>query len=317
MCVQITADALHPQYIRQSSMDQLGILSADLFRRIGVCRLPFRIGPKVAPFRIVPHRTQFFACWSSITDLRIAQNGWVLTSDVNRARVRLTPERYRGQMGSECEPRNSAGCFLHDPSDDESLPQVSEESLLTQLSCPELGPKWSKVPNPPTPKRDAQAPPSAEPDPKAQRVEPSSFSKSDLGFSHRHAMSPPAAYLITAAADQSRLAGNGPTCGWPTSAVPLPDRNPAEATHDPVLNARNFRNVAADFGWVTGAAMDPLSYAPEAAKAVMVSPGEFRALGEHARLTRPHVCGGFQVWALKNRAAPSGKPRRDWRLGAR
>ena len=132
-------------------------------------------------------------------------------------------------MGSECEPRDSAGCIINEPSDDESILQVSEESLLTQPSCPELGPKWSKVPNPPTPKRDAQAPPSAAPDPKARRVDPSSFSKSDLGFSHRHAMSPPAAYLITVVAEQIWLAGNGPTCGWPTSSVLFPDSNPTDA----------------------------------------------------------------------------------------
>ena len=73
ICEQITVGALHPQWIRRSRIDQLGILFADLFRRISGCRLPIYTGPTVA--------SQFFSCLGSITDLRIAQNGWALTSN--------------------------------------------------------------------------------------------------------------------------------------------------------------------------------------------------------------------------------------------
>ena len=47
-CEQMTADALHPQWIHRSLIDQLGILFAYLSHRIGDCRLPIYIGPKVA-----------------------------------------------------------------------------------------------------------------------------------------------------------------------------------------------------------------------------------------------------------------------------
>ena len=71
--------------------------------------------------------------------------------------------------------------------------------------------------------------------------------------------------------------------------------------------------MAADYGRVTGAAMDPLAAAPGAAKAAMVGPGVFRALDENARLPRPLVVREFQVWELKGRAARNGEARREWR----
>ena len=106
-----------------------------------------------------------------------------------------------------------------------------------------------------------------------------------LEFPHRHAMTPSAAYLVTVAAGQLRLAGDEPTCGWPTYSVLPLDGNPAEVVRDPVGNAENFWSAAADSGWAPGAAMDPLTSAPKAAKAAMVYLGEFRALDENARLT--------------------------------
>ena len=64
---QITADARHPARVHRPSIVQSGILSADLFRKIGDFRLPFCSGPAVA--------SQLFSCRKSITDLPNAKNG--------------------------------------------------------------------------------------------------------------------------------------------------------------------------------------------------------------------------------------------------
>ena len=73
ICKQITVGALRPGWIHRPLIDQSGILFADLFRKIGDCRLPICIGPTLA--------SQLFACRNSITDLRIAKNGWAPASD--------------------------------------------------------------------------------------------------------------------------------------------------------------------------------------------------------------------------------------------
>ena len=63
--------------------------------------------------------------------------------------------------------------------------------------------------------------------------------------------------------------------------------------------------------------MDPFAASLEAAEAVLVGPGEFRALDENASLLRPLVGRGFQVSGPQGRAARNGKLRHEWRLGAR
>ena len=63
--------------------------------------------------------------------------------------------------------------------------------------------------------------------------------------------------------------------------------------------------------------MDPLTSAPQAAMALEVDPREFRALDENARLLRPLMGRGFQLWKLQERPARNGKARREWRLEAR
>ena len=64
-CEQITAGALRPEWIRRPLTDQVGILFADLFRKIGDCRLPICIGATVA--------ARLFSVWNAITDIRIAE----------------------------------------------------------------------------------------------------------------------------------------------------------------------------------------------------------------------------------------------------
>ena len=92
---------------------------------------------------------------------------------------------------------------------------------------------------------------------------------------------------------------------------PLPGRQSREGASRPSY----FWNMEANYGWVAGAAMDPLTSTLMEAKAVLVGPGEFRALDENAHLTRPLVGRGFQVRELKDRIARNGNLRRDWRLG--
>ena len=136
---------------------------------------------------------------------------------------------------------------------------------MAQQSFPVLDLDWETCPNPSAPKRDVQAPPPTEPDSKAPRVDKSSYSRGDLEFPRRHAMSPLASYLIAVTTEQLRLAGDEPARGWPAYSVLYPEGNPTQVIHDPVFNSENFRNMAVDYGWVTDTAMDPSTSARKAA----------------------------------------------------
>ena len=81
---------------------------------------------------------------------------------------------------------------------------------------------------------------------------------------------------------------------------------------EPVFSQKNLRKEAANGGWV-----DVLTSALKAARATLVDPGDFRALDENARLLRPLIGRGFQVWELQPRLARNGKERHNWRLGVR
>ena len=114
-----------------------------------------------------------------MSDIRIAKNGRALASDdpaleeyfevaprnARRARVRLTVEKFRGQMGSESVSRDLMGDIINDPSDDELPPIIPDEILLAQESCPALDPEWDTTPNPNTPERQAPASSRVAPDP--------------------------------------------------------------------------------------------------------------------------------------------------------
>ena len=198
-------------------------------------------------------------------------------------------------MGSGFAPRDPAGRIINDPSDGK-LPQITPaEILLPQESFPASGPNWNTTPNPDTPKRYAPDSPRFAPGPRVPRADASSGSEGDQEFPSRHAASPPASYLIAVTTEHVRLAGREPARGWPPYSVLKPDGDPAEVIHDPVSNPKNFRGKAASEGRVTGTAMDPIATALKAARAALVGPGEFRALGGHAALLRPPMGIGFQV----------------------
>ena len=122
--------------------------------------------------------------------------------------------------------------------------------------------------------------------------------------------------MITVPPEQLKLAGDEPRRGWPPYSVLYPEGNAAEVIRGPVSSSENFLNSEASHGWVTRAGMDPLTAALEAAKAVMVCPGECRTLHESACLHRALTGRGFPEQELKERAARNGQTRHDWRLGA-
>ena len=108
-------------------------------------------------------------------------------------------------------------------------------------------------------------------------MDASSGSQGAQEYPNRHTASPPASYLVAATAEQVQLAGREPARRWPPYSVLYPDGNPAEGIHDPVSNPKTVWDRAANEGWVTGAAVDPLTTALKAARATLVGPGEFRA----------------------------------------
>ena len=84
---------------------------------------------------------------------------------------------------------------------------------------------------------------------------------------------------------------------------PLPGWQPRKGASWPSY----FWNIEANYGWVAGAAMDPLTSTLMEAKAALVDTGELRTLGDGARPAQPPVGRGFQAWELKNRSARDGK----------
>ena len=139
----------------------------------------------------------------------------ITPQNVNRARVRMTPEKYRGFTGSGTAPRDPVGNITPVPSDDE-FPQVTtSEVSLAPTPFPILDPEGRKVSNPKTARHTAPASSRDAPDPKAPVVDSLSVSKEDKDFATRHALSPPASYLVTVTTGHVQLTGRAPTRDWP------------------------------------------------------------------------------------------------------
>ena len=98
--------------------------------------------------------SQLFARWNAITDLRIEKHKWVLASgdpalkeyfgsvsrSVSRARIRLTIENSRWQVGSNGLPQDRGGNIINGPSDDKLLPLAQEASPLPRRPLSLIGP---------------------------------------------------------------------------------------------------------------------------------------------------------------------------------
>ena len=69
---QIRSGAQGPNWTIRSLVDQLGIIFARLFRKIGDRRFPPNVGPIKA--------SRFFMDWTILTDLRISKNKWTMES---------------------------------------------------------------------------------------------------------------------------------------------------------------------------------------------------------------------------------------------
>ena len=288
-------DAPGPERLLRQPAGQLGILFAQVFHAIGSCRLPVNIGPTLA--------SELFSGWNVLTDLRLDAHEWVLASNdpavkeyfgvvsrnVARARVRSVLGKPRRQLGPDELPCDAEGNVITEPSDDEMLPPVSEERLLSQTPLPVLGPAWNAFGNPTAPEREPQCAPPTEPDSKVVRMEGASCAKDDLAFTQRRAMGPSPSQLITVSKEQSKRAAYESTCGWQTYSAPFPDGNPTEVAHGPAFVPKSFRNLEGSHGWVLGKAMDSHTAALEAAKAGRVDPGDFRTLGENASLLGPLI----------------------------
>ena len=214
-------------------------------------------------------------------------------------------------MGWGSEPRDAEGDIINDPSDDELPPNVPGDLAWAQDSGLESPPS----PNTP-PKRPTPSFPGGAPGRKTARVDPVSAPAGDQDFADRHAATTPT-HLTTASDEQVKPAGREPSRGRPAFFVLCPEGNPTEVNRDPGRNQKNFCKQDANFGWVTGTAMGPLTAALNAAHAALVGPEEFRALGENASSLRPLVGRDFQAWDLPPRLARDGETRRNWRLGVR
>ena len=138
-----------------------------------------------------------------------------------------------------------------------------------------------------------------------------SYVQGDLDLPNRSTLSPPPSFFITATPGQLKRAGDEPTRGSPAFSALYADGSPAAVTHYPVFVSENFLNLDASYGWVEGGAMDPLTAAIKAAKAVQVDPGESRTRDESANTLRPITGRGFEAWKLRERSARDGKARRD------
>ena len=170
----------------------------------------------------------------------------IVSRNAHRARVRLTLEKYRGQMGWDTAPKDADGNIINDPSDDELPPKVSDGLLLAQDSFSVLEPSRNVSPNLKTPSKRPPPPShSVGPGRNSARIDPTSMSKDAQDFATRHAVTN-LMYIITVSDEQEKTAGREPARGWPTFSVRYPDGDPTEVIHDPVSNPKNFRGGSLD-----------------------------------------------------------------------
>ena len=274
-----------------------------MFRKIGAFRFPLRTGPAVA--------TQLFEMRNTVSDRRIATNRAVENSDcrefreavqrnVNRARVRLD----LAQVGAGAAIRDQDGNTTSDQSGDELIPPAPHATLVDQTSFPIMDPTWNKerggnmggrCPNPSSPKRDGD--PLDEPDSKmAQAGEAAESEMEDQAFTQRNKIGMPnAKVVVTAPQEELRRAGQEPNRGWPASPMMYPMGGPALIVRDPILISKNYLNLDAHHGWVTGDPTGPLARALTLAGAARADAGNFRAPGANSGMIRPLVRRDFQV----------------------
>ena len=117
--------------------------------------------------------------------------------------------------------------------------------------------------------------------------------------------------------EQLNRAGQEPNHGWPGYDIMYPMGGPFHFVREPIFVSKNYRNLGAKHGWVTGVPLGPLATAPKFAGAKRVDAKEFRTLGVSFGADHPLVDRDLQVWELPDRKAHAGKVSREWRPGAR
>ena len=106
--------------------------------------------------------------------------------------------------------------------------------------------------------------------------------------------------------ERLRRGVQGPNQGWPAYAPMYPMGDPTIGVRDKIFVSKNFWNLDADHGWVTGNPVEPLTRALILAGAVRVDDADFRALDSNSGLLRPPVGRDFLARSLPGRKA------RDW-----
>ena len=138
-----------PERFRKDPVGAVRIISAQLSYRIGDCRLPLYVGPKVA--------NKLFELRAIAAERRVRTNQWrmdsqrtecpenwqVVTGNSDRARRRLVWEHAKAKAWGSGQIRDEAGSVAQDASDDELIPPASEQSLADHAPFPNLGSNWN------------------------------------------------------------------------------------------------------------------------------------------------------------------------------
>ena len=129
---QVSEGVRDPERFRKDPVGAVRIISAQLSYRMGDCRLPLYVGPKVA--------NKLFELRAIAAERRVRTNQWrmdsqrtecpenwqVVTGNSDRARRRLVWEHAKAKAWGSGQIRDEAGSVAQDASDDELIPPASE-----------------------------------------------------------------------------------------------------------------------------------------------------------------------------------------------
>ena len=156
-------------------------------------------------------------------------------------------------MNADVDIRAETGNTARDPSDDELVPQVSDETPLARslflmldstrnIEKQEENTKWT-CPNPSSPKRDGE--PLSGPDPRRARTGDATDSRmEDKSCTERRTVGlSDADVVVTVTREQLNLAGTEPDPGRPAYEIIYPMGNPLYIARDPSFATKNYRNL--------------------------------------------------------------------------
>ena len=149
ICEQVGEGVRDPKRFNEDLVDAIGVIPAQLFRRIGHCLLPPCVGPAVV--------TELFEMRPIVSERRIRttqrlmgsqhaecrENWEAAKRNLDRARRRLAPEHAEAVAGSGAQILHGGGGIAQEPSGDELLPPVSKEISVEHSRSPDLDPNWN------------------------------------------------------------------------------------------------------------------------------------------------------------------------------